>query len=56
MLLDIDEIPLEASNDLLTEQIRLRAAYLPRLTSRQLVTQMREEIAELQRRRDRRGD
>jgi hypothetical protein len=52
MLRDIDQIPHDATIDLLEEQIQLRTEFLPRLTSGRLVAQMREEIVELQRRRN----
>lgn len=54
MLLDIEEIPLEAASETLKDQIAARKEYLPRLTSRALVVQMRGEIGELQNRLDRR--
>lgn len=47
MLLDIDEIPEDAFEETLREQISLREAYLPRLTSRSLAAQMRSEIETL---------
>lgn len=40
----------------LVEQIRAREDFIPRLTTPELVDQMRREIVELRRRRDRRGD
>lgn len=56
MILDIDEIPSDASNDTLMEQVRARREYLPRLTTPALVEQMKREIQELLTRRERRGD
>lgn len=55
MILDIDEIPLDAANETLTEQLAARREFLPRLTTPALVEQMRREIEELARRRERRG-
>ena len=55
MLLDIEEIPLEAASETLKDQIALRRAYLPRLTSRELVEQMRAEVDQLEQRLARRG-
>lgn len=55
MLLDIEEIPLEAARETLRDQIALRKAYLPRLTSRDLTAQMRREVELLEQRLARRG-
>jgi hypothetical protein len=55
MLLDIEEIPLEAARETLRDQIALRKAYLPRLTARELIAQMRAEVEQLEQRLARRG-
>jgi hypothetical protein len=54
-LLDIDEIPLEASSDTLRAQIEARREFLPRITVRELVVQMHAEIQQLTHRLERRG-